>query len=107
MAEHAGSSVCPKCSELERRIVALEAQLADALGRLAAATKNSGNSSKPPSSDIVKAALAGRKKKRKKKKRGAQPGHPKHERPAFPPEQVDQTQDYAFEIGRASCRERV
>ena len=90
MAEHAGSSVCPKCRELERRIVVLEAQLA-------AAGKNSANSSKPPSSDIVKAALAGRKKKGKKKKRGGQPGHPKHERPAFQPDQIDKTQDYALD----------
>lgn len=97
MAEQAESSVCPKCNELERRVAALESQLADALSRLAAATKNSGNSSKPPSSDIVKAALVGRKKKQKKRKKGAQPGHPKHERPAFPPEHVDKTEDYAFD----------
>ena len=90
MAEHAGSSVCPKCCELERRIAVLEAQLA-------AAGKNSANSSKPPSSDIVKAALAGRKKKRKKRKRGGQPGHPKHERPAFQPHQIDKTQDDALD----------
>ena len=38
--------------------------------------------------DRVKAALAGRKKKGKKKKRGGQPGHPKHERPAFQPDQI-------------------
>ena len=94
MAEQAESSVCPKCSELERRVAALESQLADALSRLAAATKNSGNSSKPPSSDSAKAAVVDRKKKRKK---GAQPGRPKHERLAFPPEQVDKTQDYAFD----------
>lgn len=98
MAEQGELSVCPKCRELERRVSALESQLADALSRLAAATKNSGNSSKPPSSDIVKAALAGRKKKNKqKRKTGGQPGHPKHERPAFPPDQVDNTQDYAFD----------
>ena len=82
---------CPKCRELEGRIVALEAQLA-------AASKNSTNSSKPPSSDIVKAALADRKKKgKKKRKKGGQPGHPKHERPAFSPEQIDKTQDYALD----------
>jgi transposase len=33
----------------------------------------------------------------KKRQRGAQPGHPKHERPAFPPEQIDKTRDYALE----------
>mgnify|MGYP003394892451 CR=1 FL=1 len=80
MAEQAEFSVCPKCRELERRVAALESQLSEALIRLAAATKNSGNSSKPPSSDIVKAAIAGRKKKGKKRKVGGQPGHPKAER---------------------------
>lgn len=77
MAEQAESSVCPKCNELERRVAALESQLADVLSRLAAALKNSGNSSKPPSSDIVKAAVVGLKKKQKKRKKGGQPGHPR------------------------------
>jgi transposase len=56
--------------------------------------KNSSNSSKPPSSDIVKPAQKPAKKKGKKRKRGGQPGHPRHERPAFAPEQVDQAWEY-------------
>jgi transposase len=91
MREQATNNDCPQCAILKRRIVELES-------RLARVKKNSGNSSKPPSTDIVKPPRADRKKKgQKKRKRGGQPGHPKHERPAFAPEQIDQTKDYQFE----------
>ena len=66
---------------LHKRIAELEAEVA----RL---KKNSSNSSKPPSSDIVKpphADPSGGKKRRI----GGQPGHAKHQRPEFPPEQID------------------
>ncbi len=80
---------CPRCAALER-------ELAELRERLARLEKNSGNSSKPPSSDIVKPATVG-KKRRSRRKRGAQPGHPKHERPAFSPEDLDRIRDYQFE----------
>ena len=67
-AETAGTGGCPRCVELERRVAALEAQLA-------AAKKNSSTSSKPPSSDLVKPPKA--RKQRGQRKRGAQPGHPR------------------------------
>jgi transposase len=73
----------------------LEARLAELESRLARLAKNSGNSSKPPSSDIVKPAPVG-KKRRSRRQRGAQPGHPKHERVAFSPEEIDRTTDYQF-----------
>ena len=66
--------------------------------------KNSGNSSKPPSSDIVKPPKP-KGRGRKKRKRGGQKGHKKHDRPAFPPEEIDQTVEYelraqdAFDAG--------
>ena len=89
---------------LEEKVVSLEAQLAQALetnaqmrrriqeleGQLARACKNSGNSSKPPSSDLTKPRAAGR--SRSRRKIGGQPGHPRHERKLFPPEQVDERQ---------------
>jgi transposase len=56
--------------------------------QLAKAQKNSGNSSKPPSSDIVKSAPGAGNSKDKKRRRGGQPGHPRHERPAFTPDQL-------------------
>lgn len=70
-------------------MAALEAQLAAAL-------KNSATSSKPPSSDIVKPPSA-KPKGKSKRKIGAQRGHPKHERVAFGPEQIDEIQDYRFD----------
>lgn len=82
------NSGCPHCAALSARLRALEAQVAELQRQLAAATKNSATSSKPPSSDIVKPKLA-RPKGLKKRKRGAQPGHPRHERERIPAHEVD------------------
>jgi hypothetical protein len=90
MDEHVTTTRCPNCAVLEARIAELEA-------RLARLEKNSSNSSKPPSSDIVKPASAAGKKRGSRRKRGAQPGHPKHERKAFSPEEIDSARDYLFE----------
>jgi transposase len=90
---------CRNCDRLARRVAELERQLAAALARieelerqLASSRKDSSTSSKPPSSDIVKPprplaqARAGRKRKRR---RGGQPGHDRHQRTPFGPEEVD------------------
>jgi transposase len=74
---------------LEKRIAELEAELAKAL-------KNPRTSSKPPSSDIVKPPKSP-KAKGKKRNKGAQPGHPRHERPLFSPEEIDDTHDYTLD----------
>src|SRR3954470_14972614 len=95
MKEAATSARWPNCVVLEARVAELEA-------RLARLEKNSRNSSKPPSSDLVKPAapvIKPGRPQRKKRKRGAQPGHPKHERPPFAPEEIDKTMDYT----RARC----
>src|SRR5438552_13154560 len=81
MAERDSRTGCPQCERLHARIAELEAQLAKA-------QKNSGNSSKPPSSDIVKPPQSDGNSTGKKRRRGGQPGHPRHERPAFTPEQL-------------------
>jgi len=74
---------CPRCAALEARVAALEAQLAKA-------QKHSGNSSKPPSSDIVKPPKKQQKPGRpKKRKIGGQPGHQRHLRTPFSPEELD------------------
>jgi len=78
---------------LERRVEELQEQNTRLVQSLAAAKKNSSNSSKPPSSDIVKPAGA-RPQPKGQRRIGAQPGHPKHERPPFPPEQIDQQIPY-------------
>jgi Family of unknown function (DUF6444) len=70
----------------ERRLAALEAEVAELKGRL---NQNSQNSSRPPSSD-------GPHVKRKPprapsgRRRGGQPGHPVHQRALLPPEEVDE-----------------
>ena len=90
MDERATTPRCANCAVLEARIAELEA-------RLARLEKNSSNSSKPPSSDIVKPEIAAGKKRRSRRKRGAQPGHPKHERAAFSPKEIDRIKDYQLQ----------
>ena len=90
MADVTARTRCPECERLRAHVAELETQLA-------AARKHSGNSSKPPSSDIVKPPKDKPGRKKKKRRRGGQPGHPRHERPSFPPEQVDQIHDYTLE----------
>jgi len=70
-----------------RRIRELEAELAKA-------RKNSSTSSKPPSSDIVKPPRPEHAGSRGTRKIGGQLGHPKHERPRFPPEAVNESWTY-------------
>lgn len=76
-------------AQLQARVAALEAENARLTAQLAAARKHSGNSSKPPSSDLVK-PQGQRPKKKSQRRMGGQPGHPRHERPAFAPDQIDQ-----------------
>src|SRR5215210_3442919 len=87
---------CPNCQRLQARVDALEAELAalkEVVARLsqqlAAARKDSSNSSKPPSSDIVKPPKPPPPEGQDRRRIGGQPGHPKHERTAFPPESVN------------------
>src|SRR3954447_12320000 len=87
---------CTNCRRLQARVEALEAELADLkqvvaqLGRqLAAARKDSSTSSKPPSSDIVKPPKPPPPEGQDRRSIGGQPGHPKHERVAFPPESIN------------------
>jgi transposase len=87
---------CPNCQRLQARVDALEAELAalkDVVAQLgqqlAAARKDSSTSSKPPSSDLVKPPKPPPPKGQEKRCIGGQPGHPKHERAAFPPEALN------------------
>ena len=70
-----------KVAELERKVAQL--------------SKNSTNSSKPPSSDITRPAPQQR--QQGKRKIGAQPGHPRHERPAFPEADIQSFHDYRLD----------
>ena len=62
--------------------------------KIAQLEKNSNNSSKPPSSDIVKPKQTVVKVSGKKRKRGGQPGHKKHSRKAFSPQEIDHAFEY-------------
>jgi transposase len=87
---------CPNCRRLQARVDVLEAELAalkevvaQLSRQLAAARKDSSTSSKPPSSDIVKPPKPPPPPGQAQRQIGGQPGHPKHERAAFPPEAVN------------------
>ena len=87
---------CPNCRRLqalldaqEARLKALEATVARLQEQLAAARKDSSTSSKPPSSDIVKPPKPAPPEGQDRRRIGGQPGHPKHERAAFPPESIN------------------
>jgi transposase len=87
---------CSNCRRFQARVDALEAELAalkEVVARLgqqlAAARKDSSNSSKPPSSDLVRPPKPPPPQGQDRRRIGGQPGHPKHERAAFPPEALN------------------
>jgi transposase len=104
---------CSNCQRLQAQLDALRAQFesqqaqlktlqvafAHLQAQLAAARKDSSTSSKPPSSDIVKPPKPPPPEGQDKRKIGGQPGHPKHERDLFPPEQVNGgSHDYFLDL---------
>jgi transposase len=88
---------CPQCAELKATIAELTARQEKLEAELARLRKNSSTSSKPPSSDIVKPPKPSTKGKRKRKQ-GAQPGHPRHQRPPFSLDEIDKTRDYRLTV---------
>jgi len=83
----------------QRQIEALQQKVDELERKVAKLSKNSTNSGKPPSSDITKPKPAQR--QNGKRKIGAQPGHPRHERPAFPEQDISKFHDYRL----AACPE--
>lgn len=97
----------PRERELYAIIERLEARIAGLEAELAKARRDSSNSSKPPSSDIVKPPKPSPPKGQKKRKRGGQPGHPRHERASFPPDQVDRIHTHKMRrCPKTGCRLR-
>src|SRR3954454_15914373 len=98
----ASASHCPRCEQLQQQVQVLQRQqqqqqqtitsLLDELRqvkeKLAGARKNSSTSSKPPSSDLVKPDSEAATAESSSRPSGGQPGHPKHERAVFSPEQL-------------------
>lgn len=85
---------CSGCARLQAEVEELKARLAELEAKLAKALKNSSNSSKPPSSDITNPPPKPGKQASgsdKKRKRGGQPGHPRHTRPPFQADEIDDT----------------
>ena len=79
----------------DERIATLEKQVAELTDKVAKLSKNSSNSSKPPSSDIVKPSR--KKKSNGSRNIGGQPGHTKHERTPFTPEEIDEFQTHTLD----------
>jgi transposase len=85
-----------RIAELEQQVAQLTARVEELSAQVARLSKNSSNSSKPPSSDIVKPPKpptqdGGR------RHLGGQPGHARHERTPFDPDQINQTIDYRLD----------
>lgn len=78
-------------------VAPLLARIAELEQEIARLKKNSSNSSKPPSSDIVKPAKITVCRKKGKRRKGAQPGHPRHERTPFTEEEIDRQVTYERE----------
>src|SRR5947207_12578439 len=102
MAKHARKS-CQQCQQLQQRLDAqaaeiksLRVELVRLQEKLAAAPKNSSTSSKPPSSDIVKPPPPTATDASGPRSAGGQPGHVKHERTPFTPEQVTYFEEHVL-----------
>ena len=103
----AKTATCSNCealaaevADLRASVALLKEQVATLKEELAKAKKDSSTSSKPPSSDIINPdkKTAKGKRRRGKRKQGGQPGHPRHERPEFPPEVLDDVWEYSLSV---------
>src|SRR5436853_7802332 len=90
--EAATAKPCANCERLQKQVEVLQQAVSSLTEqvrllqeKLAAARKDSSTSSKPPSSDIVKPPKPAPPEGQDRRRIGGQPGHPKHERAAFPP----------------------
>lgn len=98
--------LCPNCQRLraeltvlQSQVAALQATVAQLQEQLAQARKDSSTSSKPPSSDLVKPPKPAAADGTQKRPRGAQLGHPRHQRQLFPPEALNGgTHAYTLEL---------
>jgi len=93
---HAGPEAVVKVvCELSRPADLLQKRVEELERKVAKLSKNSTNSSKSPSSDITRPKPEQR--QQGKRQIGAQPGHPRHERPAFPEADIKNFHEYPLE----------
>ena len=92
---NAGAKVVTKVlCDLSHTIQSLQEQIKVLEAKVALLSKNSSNSSKPPSSDDITKPKSHKKKKTGKRKIGGQPGHERHDRPLFAPEEIGKVHPY-------------
>ena len=92
---NAGPEVVTKTlCDLSNTIESQQEQIKALEAKVAKLSKNSSNSSKPPSSDDITKPKSKTKKKKGKRKIGGQPGHERHERSQFAPEEIDKFHPY-------------
>src|SRR5262245_1665883 len=98
-----GRQSCRQCQLLQAQVEVLQARVEALLTevsqlreQLAATKKDSSTSSKPPSSYTVKPPRTG--DSSSPRRVGGQPGHPKHERPLFPPKQVTHFEEHLLQV---------
>lgn len=83
----------------QEQIAELQRQVEELVAKLGSSSRNS---SKPPSSDSPEQRSQRPKRKPSPRNRGGQPGHPRHERALFPPEQVNRVEQY-FPTNQCEC----
>jgi transposase len=86
-----------RLNQLEAEVAALRKRNAELEAEVARLRKNSSNSSKPPSSDIVKPPKPPAPPGQRRRRIGGQPGHARHQRAMFTPEQIDRTRVYQLD----------
>lgn len=92
---NAGPKVVTKVlCDLSNTIESQQEQIKVLEAKVAKLSKNSSNSSKPPSSDDITNPKSSKKKKEGKRKIGGQPGHEKHDRTPFSPEEINRVHTY-------------
>ena len=80
--------------DLSNTIESLQEQIKVLEVKVAKLSKNSSNSSKRPSSDDITKPKSSKKEKKGKRKIGGQPGHDRHDRPLFAPEEIGKVHHY-------------
>jgi len=92
--------------DLSNTIASQQDQIKVLETKVAKLLKNSSNSGKRPSSDDITKPKSGKKKKKGKRKIGGQPGHKRHDRPLFTPDQIDESHPYIL-VSCPNCHGEV